>query len=76
MNIKDRIIFLVENHQGMKAPELGAKLATEFMEFSMDEILLAIDDCIMNRDVIEIEYFINSKSKSFLLPKGTHVEIK
>ena len=74
-SIKDRIVEIVTEKQGLKATELAAipEIATH-PEFSPDLVL----DLIREKRLVEVEYILPQLSfriKSFLLPASTRVRI-
>lgn len=74
--IQERITEIVVVTQGIKGVELGARLATERLDLTIDQILIAVQDLVDTGELVEIEYNLpemNYRTKSFYLPKGTEV---
>lgn len=77
-NIQDHIRRIVVAAQGIKGVELSARLATEYMEVSGTDMLQLIFEMIQNGELVEVEYELPTMSyrtKSFILPKGTSVNV-
>lgn len=67
--------FLETNH-GLKGTELVTKIMSMNLSINYNEIMDMIFDMIARGDIIEIEMvFPNHTSKSFLVLKGTSVNV-
>lgn len=74
---KALITKMVVDHQGLKSPELAAKIIerTKGRDKKVDWITL-IGECVSEGKILEIEYIIpglHYRTKSFLLPKGAEI---
>jgi hypothetical protein len=77
---KEQITKVVEMVQGCKATELVAhpEIVPIIVEFDSGEYFDMIEELVSEGNLVEIEYVLpnmNFKVKSFLLPKGTTVDI-
>jgi len=74
MDIKQRIISIVESYQGLKSIEIIAHIPiNETVGIDMIKVL---DELVMDGCLIEIEYelpTLPNRIKSFYLPKGSKI---
>lgn len=76
-------IILEKVQNGIKATELCAEIPSELHKhkiqlYNSDEILREIERLIKTGEIVEMEYVlphINYRIKSFLLPKGTIINL-
>jgi len=75
--IEDLIIDLINLNYGLKGAELSLKVMAKDLTMTNNEILDTIFTMIEQGDLVEVEYILpgNHTSKSFVLPKGTHINI-
>ncbi len=74
--LKDQVINLIESNSGLKGADLVNRLMSLNLSLSKNDILDLIFDTVQEEELVEIEYVLpNNISKSFLLPKGTKVNI-
>jgi predicted DNA-binding transcriptional regulator YafY len=74
MDVKEAIVKVVEEHQGLKATELVVKIFDYVTPSESSKVLDAIQELVENGELVEIEYTLPKmayRTKSFLLPKGT-----
>lgn len=76
LRLENRILSLVERRYGVRGQELTLQIMAEDLETNQDSILDAVFDMIERGQLIEIEcVFPNHISKSFIVPKGTLINI-
>lgn len=74
--LENRIINLIERSYGLRGQELALKVMSEDLNVSNNDILDTTFDMIERGELIEIEcVFPNHVSKSFLVPRGTSVNV-
>lgn len=78
--MKQKILDLVINRQGIKAVELALAVMEDCnpIHFEIDEFHLALNELIEQGEIIEITYTLPQlkyRVKSFYLPKGTSFEL-
>jgi hypothetical protein len=82
--LKNLIVEIVNGKQGCKSLELAAEVVIrskdpDNLDFSTDQIVSAIDDCVKEGRLTEIEYVLSTmdyRAKSFYLPADTKVTVR
>jgi len=85
MNLKDEIVRIVTEYQGMKATELVTYIPLTIHTkkdllwvTTTENIIAAINELVKERRLVEVEYVLPNMSyrvKSFLLPAGTQLDV-
>lgn len=80
MAVKELIKRVVNEHQGIKAPELVVLVVQQCAEFPFDHESYdeALTELIAEGEIVEVEYTLPSmdyRVKSIYLPKDTLVEV-
>lgn len=76
IDLENKINSFIEVNQGLKGTELVLKIMTLDLNVTNNEIMDAIFDLIERGEITEIECILpNRSSRSFLVPKGTHINI-
>lgn len=78
MTIRERILQIVLGHKGINSAQLSARLATEFFQMSIREIMDEIDSLIKENELVEVDFQIpgDTYSVRFYVPKLTKIVIK
>ncbi len=81
--VKNRIVNIVNNVQGLKATELVVKLMEVLREENLQYVLhehsvtILVDELVREGELVEVEYILpgllSNRIKSFLLPASTQV---
>lgn len=80
--VKNRIVDIVNNVQGLKVTELVVKLMEVLREENLEYVLhehsvtILVDELVKEGELVEVEYILPGmlyRIKSFLLPANTQV---
>ena len=80
--VRNRIVNIVNNIQGLKAAELVVKLMEVLREENLQYVLhehsvtILVDELVKEGELVEVEYILPGmlyRIKSFLLPASTQV---
>lgn len=72
--VKEKIIHLVNSHEGIKSQNLLAIISSEFLALANKELSEILLEVIKEGEILEIEYIVlGKKSRSFFLPRNTEV---
>lgn len=76
-NIEEMILNLIHANYGLKGAELILKIMSRDLNVTNNQVMDSIFDLIEAGDLVEIEYILpnHHASKSFVLPKGTQINI-
>lgn len=75
-DLENKILSVVSVHNGLKGVELVHKVMEADIMITNNEIMDVIFDMIAEGHLVEIEMvFPNRVSKSFIVPKGTLVNV-
>jgi hypothetical protein len=75
--LENLVTNIVNSSLGLKGTDLVLKILSRDLEITNNECLDIVFDMIQSGDLIEIEYVLPNHyiSKSFILPKDTHINI-
>lgn len=72
--VKEKIIHLVNSHEGIKSQNLLAILSSDYIAIQNTELNEILLEVIKEGEILEIEYIVlGKKSRSFFLPKNTEI---
>lgn len=75
-DLENKILSLIELNQGLKGTDLVLKIMSYNLEIGSNELMDTIFDLLERGEMVEIEYQSKGRnSKSFLVPKGTTVNV-
>lgn len=73
--VSETIKHIVNANEGIKSQDLMSRMAVEFIMLQLDEIKAVLMELVHNGDILEVEYIIRNKSRSFFLPTNTEIRI-
>ena len=75
-HLESKIIDLIETNYGLKRTEIVFRIMGLNLEVTQGEVMDQIFDMVKSGQLIELEMvFPNHVSKSFLVPKGTTINV-
>jgi hypothetical protein len=75
--VEDLVNNLIHVNFGLKGSELVLKIMSKDLNITNNQVMDVIFDMVEDGDLVEVEYILpnHHTSKSFVLPKGTRINI-